>query len=472
MALTIRANCPSSSQPTVLRQGHAPIEALFLEGEWSFFVDATEAGLGRFLPDEAVYHLTEVNQYSIPASPQFAFLGDPGNPVWIVSHIETPGSILLGISGERIPKGTFAGDRLNLKLTGVEGPGDFALYSASATGQVTIFHNSRDGITEADVILVAIGTHDHQNWAFNAPGHFKLTFQFSATLAASNETISSPEVSYYFAVGDVDPIPPASPVVLTEGDTDIAAVIEGGELILKVFSEELDQGFSHDCAVFRATPAARIAAPSDPAFAFLGPPGSAAWILPQTEEEGKLFLALAAEDIPTGLFEGDVLGISLLEFEGPGDFFLYQTDVFGQPVFYFNTSDGLSEQDHRILSAGEHYHMNWAFTAPGVYTLGLQASGVLASTGEPLTSSITHFTFEIATVENPRLAVFRKNAQTLVLSWNSQPDATDQLQSRASLEAGSWINEAEALPGIEGTHSVEMPIPPGQTTRFFRLLRF
>jgi surface-anchored protein len=463
-----RPECPS---PTVLKQGHLPIEILYQDEEWSFFVDGTESGLGRFRPGEAVYHLTEINQFSIPDSPRFAFLGEPGDPVWIVSHVEMPGSILMGISGERIQQGLFAGNILNLRLIKVEGPGEFALYGIGSTGEVTVFHNSRGGITEEDVIPVVLGTHDHQNWAFTASGHYQLTFQASAILADNNQVVASPEVAFQFAVGNVDPAPRPALARLDHGDTDIAAVMEGDELVLEIFSEVLEQSFSPGCAVFVASPASRITVSEDPAFAFLGAPGAAVWILPQNEEEEILFLALAAEDIPSGLFQNDRVRMTLKEFEGPGDLFLYQTDAFGQPSFHFDTSDGLSEQDHRDLTAGEHYHMNWAFTAPGVYTLGLQASGVLASTGEPIASSITHFTFEVVGEEHLRLSISRKADGAVILSWDSQPLAIDQIQSRAAFGPGEWENFGPLIEGSESQPTAEAAVEPEQAARFFRVHR-
>jgi surface-anchored protein len=255
------------------------------------------------------------------------------------------------------------------------------------------------------------------------------------------------------------------------GDTDIAAVMEGDELVLEAFSEVLDQAVRAECVVFQASPATRVTVPEDPAFAFLGEPGSSAWIMPQNEEEGKLFLALAAEDIPAGIFQNDSVRITLKEFEGPGNLFLYQTDAFGQPAFFFDTSDGVSDLDFRDLKAGEHYHMNWAFTAPGTYVLGLQASGVRVSSGQPIESEVTHFRFEVVSGERPVLTISRKDEHTVILGWDSSLSVLDQVQSRSASTAGSWENLGAPFTGIDGVRSVEVAIETGISTLFFRINR-
>jgi anchored repeat ABC transporter substrate-binding protein len=65
--------------------------------------------------------------------------------------------------------------------------------------------------------------------------------------------------------------------------------------------------------------------------------------------------------------------LTLLGLRGPGRFYLYQTDTFGEPHVYFNTADGISSSDTLTLPHGSHTHLNWAFTAAGRYELTLKA---------------------------------------------------------------------------------------------------
>jgi surface-anchored protein len=466
--LTVRSQ---SASPIVLDQGHVTIEIVHEDGDWSFFLDAGHAGPDAIPPEDVVCHLTEAARLVIPDSPTYSFLGDPGDPVWIAPHMDTPGLLTLGVSGERIAPGLFVNNRLDLRLVDVDGPGDFAVYRVGSAGQVTLYFSTHDGITDQDILPVALASHDHQNWAFNAPGHYRVTFRASATLAANSEWIESPDVTCYFAVGDVDPtaFPHSGPVLLDEGDTDIAVVLEDGELVLEIFSEPLDRSFPHDGAIFIVSPATRIEVPDNPAFAFLGSPGATVWVLPQQEEEDKLFLAMAAEDIPTGHFQDDLIRVTLKEFAGPGRFFLYQTDAFGVPRIFIDTRDGVSDEDHRDLMAGDHYHMNWAFTAPGVYTLGFQASGALAASGTVQSTAITPFTFHVIDDQPPAISITRVDPDSITLVWLSDPTASYQVRSRPSLVEGDWQDEGPVLTGTGSILTFQIPIARHVSSLFVRV---
>nr|WP_235866073.1 anchored repeat ABC transporter, substrate-binding protein [Serinibacter arcticus] len=65
--------------------------------------------------------------------------------------------------------------------------------------------------------------------------------------------------------------------------------------------------------------------------------------------------------------------IHATDVQGPGEMVAYLTETFGTPAFYFNTSDGINEDDTLTLPPDAHTHMSWAFTEPGIYTLTLAA---------------------------------------------------------------------------------------------------
>lgn len=65
--------------------------------------------------------------------------------------------------------------------------------------------------------------------------------------------------------------------------------------------------------------------------------------------------------------------------DGPGNLFGYLTTTFGQSEIYFNTKDGITQDDQITLPAGAHSHMSWAFDTPGIYHLELDAE--YSSTG-------------------------------------------------------------------------------------------
>lgn len=158
----------------------------------------------------------------------------------------------------------------------------------------------------------------------------------------------------------------------------------------------------------------QLVVPSNPNFAFLGSPGDPVWILPQSFNPQVLYLGLSAEakspsswqgvgvspdflvkGITAGTFVANTIRFTLASFSGPGNFFLYSIGNFGVPNIHMRTDDGVSALDTRTIGAGDHAHYNWAFTAPGAYTIGLRASGTLQTGGVFTESSTAAFTFLI-----------------------------------------------------------------------------
>ena len=73
----------------------------------------------------------------------------------------------------------------------------------------------------------------------------------------------------------------------------------------------------------------------------------------------------------------DVL-LSATAMTGPGDLHAYLTGTFGDVTRYIDSGDGFDagagyQDDTMRLPPDAHTHLSWAFTAPGVYTLDVQA---------------------------------------------------------------------------------------------------
>ena len=115
--------------------------------------------------------------------------------------------------------------------------------------------------------------------------------------------------------------------------------------------------------------------PAGAQWSFLGSAGSSVWILPQTHDHDLLFLGLGTEELAAGIFTGDQVTLSLRGVSGPGNFAVYQTDMFGNPNVFMNSGDGITAGDAVTLGAGAHSHVNWAFGAPGIYQIDFEASG-------------------------------------------------------------------------------------------------
>src|SRR5690606_11513151 len=119
------------------------------------------------------------------------------------------------------------------------------------------------------------------------------------------------------------------------------------------------------------------------------------YILPQDETEGLLFPGIAADEIAPGEFVGETVNLQLASLDGPGQLALYETDAFGAPTVFWNSADGLTTADVFPAAVGSHSHLNWAFTAPGVYRVGLKATGTLVAGNQPVESGVVTFSFEI-----------------------------------------------------------------------------
>jgi surface-anchored protein len=166
------------------------------------------------------------------------------------------------------------------------------------------------------------------------------------------------------------------------------------------------------------------------------------------------------------MFSDGTVRLHLKTMSGPGHFALWHTDALGNAVVSMNTRDGIDDRDLRLLQAGSHAHVNWAFTAPGLYRLGFEASGILSQTSETVRSGIVEFLFEV--YEAPSLSLSFGDNGMITLRWNSLEHHFYQLQSMADAFQG-W-SDHPCSAAVEGTgDAVSLEIDLGEGTRFFRL---
>lgn len=200
----------------------------------------------------------------------------------------------------------------------------------------------------------------------------------------------TPEV---FEQGEVD----APSVELVDGELEVLVLVpeeghdHGGE---EHGGEEHEHGEELDpaCAVLKARDQAEIAVPADPAYSFLGDEGASVWVLPQNEDPELLYLGYSTEEIAPGSFVDDQLDFSLLDVEGPGDLIVYEVDELGAPTVLFDSGDPTPQT--LDIATGEHVHVNWAFTAPGEYSVDYEFAGELAG-GDAVSSGPVEFTYQV-----------------------------------------------------------------------------
>ncbi len=105
----------------------------------------------------------------------------------------------------------------------------------------------------------------------------------------------------------------------------------------------------------------------------------AAEIIPLVENASldTIWLGMRSENaIQSGYKRSSEVELNASTFDGPGDIYAYLTGSFGDIEQYFNTTDGVrgDSEDSIILPPDAHTHLSWAFSAPGIYHLGLKAS--------------------------------------------------------------------------------------------------
>jgi len=187
-------------------------------------------------------------------------------------------------------------------------------------------------------------------------------------------------------------------------------------------SYDEDDDFSTAAGVVRMEPeavtllvgpaAARVVPDPAGVFARFGTPGSPLWVLPQTQVDGALFLGVRTT-MAAGLFQARVGGnytpssqgsvsLRLVSVEGTGPdaggkFATWKVESFGQAVFSFDTTDGITTADEiPTIPVSSHTHYNWGFTKPGLYRVTFEASGkLMPNHGNVVTTARKTFTFAV-----------------------------------------------------------------------------
>lgn len=179
--------------------------------------------------------------------------------------------------------------------------------------------------------------------------------------------------------------------VLADGHVDYAARIVDGQLRSQIKDGTRGTAVWRDVpgVTFAVTDAARTTVPSSPSFAFLGTPGSAVWMLPQTQRAGLLWPGWNTEELSGAQVDGPVTW-RLESVEGPGAVSVFQSGTFGTPEIVFRSDDGLP--DTHSIPLGTHAHANWAFSREGAYRLTFTMSARLSggqTAGDTQTLTVT-----------------------------------------------------------------------------------
>ncbi|GAA3685318.1 hypothetical protein GCM10022267_85130 [Lentzea roselyniae] len=148
-------------------------------------------------PSTVTLEAVSASKTTVPASSAYSFLGSPGSPVWILPQSQASGILWPGFSTEGVPTGVLQGNSVTAKLISITGPADFSTYTTNAFGTPTVWFDSGNGLPDSRA--VAVNTHSHANWAFEAAGTYTLVFEVTATTSAGT-AVSTGQKSYTLTV--------------------------------------------------------------------------------------------------------------------------------------------------------------------------------------------------------------------------------------------------------------------------------
>ena len=180
----------------------------------------------NYRTNECILVVNESAKLTLPPGTPF---GNEGDLFYAIPQSQNPDLLYLGISTEGIAGGVFTGN-LNVRLKSVSGPGNFFLWQASSFGDFNVKMNTADGLTADDHTTPLIGSHEHYNWGFTAPGIYQLTFQIIGRRIADTADITSVDTPFTF---QVLPIPATAATLRTiqvaaNGDLQVEIIGSSG----------------------------------------------------------------------------------------------------------------------------------------------------------------------------------------------------------------------------------------------------
>ena len=175
----------------------------------------------------------------------------------------------------------------------------------------------------------------------------------------------------------------------------VSAYLDNGELVLETKADidvtgdgviDVGSRLTARELLFHLSDESKVSVPDLPAYSFLGQPGTTIWLSPQTQDHRLIWPGFSTEDPKlAGQVKDNTLAVRLLDTEGPGEVEVYLqhgTDV--QRVF-----SSTVELAPWTIGVPQHTHMNWAFSAPGTYTLTFEMAGTVGGRPQVATNRYT-----------------------------------------------------------------------------------
>jgi len=181
-----------------LTTGHTDVGVVYDNGQFfmNVHVDTTDTD---YDPKRVVLSVGAGALTTVPTNETFSFLGNAGDPVWVLPQVQDESLLFLGFGSDGLPEGVFTDDVVHIQLIDVKGPGEFAMFGFDPFGTPFVVMNTRDDIDSADSYPFVAGSDAHFNWAFSEAGKYRITFETTATLL-DGTVISTGQATYSFEV--------------------------------------------------------------------------------------------------------------------------------------------------------------------------------------------------------------------------------------------------------------------------------
>jgi anchored repeat ABC transporter substrate-binding protein len=206
-------------------------------------------------------------------------------------HLDT---VWLGLRarGDGAQEGATRSSDVLLAMTHVDGPGAVFGYLTGTFGDTDAYFDSADGFDagtgfKADTATLPADAHTHMSWVFTEPGIYRVTFQASLRVSATDRPVPiGTPTTFTFAVG-VKPTDAhvERAQVLDRGHADITVDLTDQRLYAlydpQGGGEATQTAVPADRAVIAVPSKALDEIPGDPQYRFLGRPGTPIYQLPQ-----------------------------------------------------------------------------------------------------------------------------------------------------------------------------------------------
>ncbi|WP_433532847.1 choice-of-anchor M domain-containing protein [Micromonospora sp. CA-263727] len=147
-------------------------------------------------PSTVVFRVPAAAYTAVPSGSAWSFLGSGGH-AYVLPQTNTAGLLWAGWNTTEVASGALQNNRVVFRLTNVQGPGGFSVFTASG-GTPTVLFDSGDGLP--DNLNVNRNVHAHLNWGFDVAGTYVATFEVSGVRAANGQTVSTTK-DFTFQVG-------------------------------------------------------------------------------------------------------------------------------------------------------------------------------------------------------------------------------------------------------------------------------